>query len=172
MNPIFSPQVSNWNVIKNSRKLPITFEDFPKISEDIRRLPKTSDDFRRFHKKCKTCWKVVLSTLRHFRFFPKMSEDFRRFQKNFKNFGNLSECLFLYCPVLFPKFSKELPNIRQRRHEPLLPVTDWPLNFFHVCTLLISNHTTFLVQFEINLHSWFFQKVQILILFEKLTRAN
>ena len=86
-----------------------------------------------------------------FRFFPKISEDFRRFPKIFKYFGNLSECLFLHSPVLFPKLSKEFPNIQQRRHEPLLPVIDRPLIFS--CMLLVSNHTTFLVQFEIDLHS-------------------
>ena len=78
-----------------------------------------------------------------FRRLPKISEDFKNF--------DLSDCLFLYSPVLFPKLSKEFPNIEQRRHEPLFPVTDQPLIFS--CMLLISNHTTFLVQFEINLHS-------------------
>ena len=35
--------------------------------------------------------------------------------------------------------------------------------------LLISNHKVFLIQFEINLHSWVFQKAEIaLALFEKL----
>ena len=69
----------------------------------------------------------------HFRRHPKtsdFSEGFRRFPKIFKNFEKLSECLFLHSPVLFPKFSKEFPNIQQRRHEPLLQVTDRPLNFF------------------------------------------
>ena len=47
----------------------------------------------------------------------------------FKNVGNLSECLLLHSPVLFPKLSKYFPNIKQRRHEPLLPVTDRPLVF-------------------------------------------
>ena len=61
--------------------------------------------------------------------FPKTSEDFWRFPKifkNFQNFGNLLECWFLHSPVLFPKFSKEFPNIQQRRHKPLLPVTGRP----------------------------------------------
>ena len=39
------------------------------------------------------------------------------------------------------------------------------------CILLKSNHTTFLVQFGIYLHSCVFQKAQILIVFEKHTRA-
>ena len=84
--------------------------------------------------------------------FATFSEFFRRFPKIFKNFGNLSEYFFLHSPVLFPKLSKEFPNIEQRRHEPLLPVTDRPLIFS--CMLLIRNHTTFLVlvQFKINLH--------------------
>ena len=72
---------------------------------------------------------------------PKTSEDFQKIPKIFKIFGNLSECLFLHSRVLFPKLSKEFPNIQQRRHEPLLPVTDRPLNFSF--TLLISNHRTF-----------------------------
>ena len=62
-----------------------------------------------------------------FRRIPKISEDFPRFA------NNLSECLCLHSRVLFPKFSKEFPNIQQRKHEPLLPVTDRPLNVFHVC---------------------------------------
>ena len=50
-----------------------------------------------------------------------------------------------------------------------------------LCILLKSNHTTFLVQFGNNLHSWVFQKAQIafalrahaiFILFEKPTCAN
>ena len=60
----------------------------------------------------------------------KISENFRRFPKIFKNLENLSECLFLHSPVLFHTFTKEFPNIQQRRHEPLLPVTGRPLNFF------------------------------------------
>ena len=32
---------------------------------------------------------------------------------------------------------------------------------FFMFILLISNHTVFLVQFEINLHSWVFQKAEI-----------
>ena len=79
-----------------------TLQHFPIFSEDFRRFPKTSEDFRRR---------------------PNIFEDFQ-------NFGNLSECLSLNSPVLFPKFSKEFPNIQQRRQEPLLPVTDRPLNFF------------------------------------------
>ena len=155
-----------------------TFRYFPIFSEDFRRFPKTSDNFRRFKKNSK-CWKVILSTWRQiseiFRRFPKTSEKFRRFpttsedfikkikmlkgrlehfgtfSKIFKNCRNSSECLFLHSPVLFSKLSKKFPNIQQRRHEPLLPVTDRPL--ISSCMLLISNHTTFLVQFEINLHS-------------------
>ena len=48
--------------------------------------------------------------------FPIFSEYFRRLPK--------------ISTELFPKFSKEFPNIQQRWHEPLLPVTDRPLNFF------------------------------------------
>ena len=54
-------------------------------------------------------------------------------------------------------------------------------NFF-MFVLLISNHTVFLAQFEINLYEWVFQKAEIALanwkrlvqfqLFEKLTRAN
>ena len=62
------------------------------------------------------------------------------FPKIFKTFGKLSESLFLHSPVLF-----------QKRHEPLLQVTDRPLIFS--CMLLISNHMTFLIQFEVNLHA-------------------
>ena len=52
---------------------------------------------------------------------------------------------------------------------------------FFMFVLLISNHTVFLVQFEINLHLWIFQKAEIALaeavsvqfqLFEKLTGAN
>ena len=64
-----------------------------------------------------------------FRRLPKISEDFQRFLKIFKNLGNLSECLYLHSLVLFPKFSKEFPNIQQRRQEPLLPVADRLLIF-------------------------------------------
>ena len=60
--------------------------------------------------------------------FWKISEDFRRFPKILKNFGNLSECLFFALSGAFPKFFKEFPNNQQSRHEPLLPVTDRPLN--------------------------------------------
>ena len=132
--------------------------NFPKISEDIRRHPKISDDFRRMHKK----FKMLEGRLEHFatfsdffRRYPKTSEDFRRFPKtseDFRRFSKISEtCLFLHSAAYFLKLSKEFPNIQQRRHEPLLPVTDRPLIFS--CMLLKSNHTTFLVQFEINLHS-------------------
>ena len=72
-------------------------------------------------------FKMLEGRLVHFATF---SDFFRRLPKIFKNFENLSECLFLHSLVLFPKFSKEFPNIQQRRHEPLLPVTDRPLNFF------------------------------------------
>ena len=53
-------------------------------------------------------------------------------------------------------------------------------NYF-MSVLLISNHTVFLVQFEINLHlSEFFRKLKLYLLkqlmqfqlFEKLTQAN
>ena len=115
--------------IKKFKMLEGRLGHFATFSDFFRRFPKTSEDFRRL---------------------PKISKDFRRFPKIFKNFGNLSECLFLHSPVLFLKLSKEFANIQQRRQEPLLPVTDRPLIFS--CMLLISNHTTFLVQFEINLH--------------------
>ena len=132
--------------------------NFLKISEDIRRVPKSSDDFRRMHKK----FKMLEGRLEHFatfsdffRRYPKTSEDFRRLPKtseDFRRFSKISEtCLLLHSAALFLKLSKEFPNIQQRRHEPLLPVTDRPLIFS--CMLLKSNHTTFLVQFEINLHS-------------------
>ena len=65
-----------------------------------------------------------------FRRIPKISEGFRRFSMIFKNFGKLSKFLFLHSPVLFPKFAKEFSNIQQRKHEPLLMVTDRPFNFF------------------------------------------
>ena len=95
------------------------FRNFPKISEDMLRLPMTSDDFRRFHKKLKmlehfaTISGFFRRFLIFFRRFPKTSADFRRFSKIFKKVVGM--------------FSKEF---QQRRHEPLLPVTDRPLNFF------------------------------------------
>ena len=58
--------------------------------------------------------------------FATFSDIFRRFLRIFKNFGNLSEYLFLLSSVLFEEF----PNSQKRRHEPLLPVTDRPLTFF------------------------------------------
>ena len=111
------------HVAKNFRK-------FPKISEDIRRIPKISNDFQEFYKKKLNAGRSSWALCDIFRFFPKISEvDFRRFPKVFKNFGKLSECLFLHSSVLFLKLFKEFPNIQQRRHEPLLQVTDRPLIF-------------------------------------------
>ena len=108
-----------WKVILSTlRKISEIFRRFPKTSEDFRRLQMISEDF------IKNGRKVVLTSLQYFLIF---SEDFRRFPKVF---GNLSECLFLHSPVLLPKLSKEFPNIQLRRDDPLLPVTDRPLNFF------------------------------------------
>ena len=85
-------------------------------------------------KKIKKCWKVILSILRH---LPIFFEDFRFFfrrltqiSKDFQKFRKLVGMFILHPPVLFPKFSKEFPNIQERRHEPLLLVTDQPLKFF------------------------------------------
>ena len=57
-------------------------------------------------------------------------------------------------------------NIIEKKYLPAF----FPREFFH---------TVFLVQFEINLHLWVFQKAEIALakvarvqLFEKLTRAN
>ena len=114
-------------IFKNCRKIVSELSDifrfFPKTSEDFRRLPTISEDFLKIH-----CWNSMLEG--RFKHFATISEVFRTFPKTFKNFGNLLECCFLHCPVLFPKFSKEFTNIQQRRHEPLLPVTDRPLDFF------------------------------------------
>ena len=38
-----------------------------------------------------------------FEHFATFFDFFRRFPKIFRNFGNLSECLFLYSRMLFPK---------------------------------------------------------------------
>lgn len=47
---------------------------------------------------------------------------------------------------------------------------------FGTCSTQISNHTVFLVQFEINVRKWTFQKAEIVLVkaarFEKLTREN
>ena len=104
--------------------------NFPKIFEDIRRLPKTYEDFRRLPMISEDFIKSFKMLEGHLEHFATFSDFFRRFPKIFKNSGKLSECLSLHSLVLFPKFFKEFPNIQQRRHEPLLPVTDQPLNFF------------------------------------------
>ena len=131
-----------------------TFRHFPIFSEELRKFPKTSDSFRRLKtiQKCWKIVlsilrqfqkfsedfrrlpiisenflkksKMLEGRFEHFATFSDFSEDFRRLPKISKNFGHLSECLFLHSPVLLPKFSKEFPNIKQRRHEPLPPVTD------------------------------------------------
>ena len=150
-----------WKIYKSCRKIVLrTFRHFPIFPEEFRSLPKTSDNFRKFLKKVQKCWKVVLGTLRHSPIFPKISRDFRRFSKIFKHFGNLPGCLFVNSPVLFLKFSKEFPNIQQRIPEPLLPVTDRPLNFFMYVINQISNHT-FSFNLKLICTRKFFKKVQI-----------
>ena len=48
---IFSPQVSEIGIVlKKFHKPPITFEDFPRVSEVFRAFPNTSEDFRKFLK--------------------------------------------------------------------------------------------------------------------------
>ena len=89
----------------------------------VRRFPNIPEHFLRFPKIFKNCRKIALRT---FRFFPKTSADFQNFQKLV---GILVFTLF----GIFPEFSKEFPKIQQRRHELLLPVTDRPVFFFHVC---------------------------------------
>ena len=98
----------------------------------------------------------------HIATFSDFSEDFPRLPKiseNFQNFRNLSECLYLHSSVLFPKFSKEFPNIQQRRHKLLLPVTDRPLNFFMYVIQLFSFNlklvctNDFFKKFKFNSHS-------------------
>ena len=106
----------------------------------VRRFPNIPEHFLRFPKIFKNCRKIALRT---FRFFPKTSADFQNFQK-------LVGILVFTLSGIFPEFSKEFPKIQQRRHELLLPVTDRPV--FFSCMLLIRNHTSFLVQNEINSH--------------------
>ena len=61
----------------------------------------------------------------------KTSEDFQRLPEIFKNFGILSECLFLHSPVLFPKFSKKFPNINKGDMSPYFwLMISRPLHFF------------------------------------------
>ena len=92
------------------------------ISKDFRRLPMISEDQFK---------KIQIMRVGRVKDFATISKIFRRFPKILKNFGNFLECWVLQSPVLFAKFSKEFPNIRQRprRHEPLFPVTNRPLIF-------------------------------------------
>ena len=101
-----STVVRDWNSIKNFHKPPITFENFPRISEVFRTFPKIF----------KECWKIVLRTFRHFpktsedfRRFPKTSNNFRRFQKIFKNAGKLLSTLRQISEIFrrFPMTSKD-----------------------------------------------------------------
>ena len=90
-----STAVRDWNRMNFFYKLPITFENFPRVSEVFRAFPSISKHFRRFPKIFKNfekCRKIVLRT---FRLFPIFSEKFRRLPKisedlkKIKTAGNL-----------------------------------------------------------------------------------
>ena len=118
------------------------FKHFATFSGIFRRLPMIFEDLR----KIKNAGRSFLALCDSLPIFPKTSEDFGRLPKISENFQNIPKIpetcwnvCFLHSPVLSSKFSKEFPNIQQRRHKLLLPVTNFS------CMLLISNHTIFLV---------------------------
>ena len=83
LNPIFSPLVSDWNVIKISCKLPLhskILQRFPKFSEHFRTLVKTSENFQKWSED-------------RFENFPTFSDFFRRLPTVSKDFKN-AERLF------------------------------------------------------------------------------
>ena len=129
-------------------------------SEDFRQFPKISKKFQK-------CWKVILSNLQQISEnfskdigkLPMISEDF------IKKFKMLASCLehFATFAIFFLKISKDF-----RRFSKILEIccnvcfcTFWCFFLSFPKNFQISNHMFFLVQFKINLHSWFFQKVQI-----------
>ena len=132
--------------LKKIKMLESHFKHIGTISKFVQRFSKTSEDFQWFPKisrnsenagrsfwaLCDIFWFFQKTSVWRFPKTSKISEDFQKF-------GNLSQCLFLFSLVIFPKFSKEFPNSQQRRHELLhvLLVTDQPLFFFHVPYILV-----------------------------------
>ena len=62
--------------------------------------------------------------------------------------------------ILFGNFEKSFPEYEKNGFKKHPPPHFFRANFF-MFVLLISNHTVFLIQFEINLHLWVFQKAEI-----------
>ena len=84
LNPIFSPQVSDWNVIKLFRKLYITFQKFFKSFRSfltISEHPKISENSENSQHLSEDCFKSFPTFSV---FIPKSSDNFRRFQKSSK----------------------------------------------------------------------------------------
>ena len=117
---IFSPQVSelrDWNSIKNFHKPPITFDNFPRVSEVFRAFPNISEHFQRFPKIFKNFQKVSEDRFENFPTFSdffrtsryfRRPDNFPRFQKNSK----MLETYFEHFVTNFLRFPKNSEDFR------------------------------------------------------------
>ena len=111
------------NTPKIIRRLPKIAEGHPKISEDLLSL---YDDFRRLPK----------MTENH----PNTTEDYRGLPKKNRRFWNA-----------FRRIANIFGNLQNIFFSPALRILQIFGNFFSC--ILLSNHTVFLFQYKINLHS-------------------
>ena len=87
---------------QNFRKPPITFENFPRVSEVFRAFSKIFENL-------KNCWKIALKTFRHFPIFTKNSEDFGRLPTISGDFKKIQKCWKVVLSILrqCPKFPQD-----------------------------------------------------------------
>ena len=84
-----STGVRDWNILKNFHKPPITFENFPRVSEVFRAFLNTSEDSKNFQKVLEECFENLTTFSDFFRRFPKTSNNFRWLAAIFGVFSSL-----------------------------------------------------------------------------------